>query len=233
MAIRRLQMGRTLFQIICDLVKSKWNGEQTVPEPDERFFNPLKLKVNKGTLRINDIEYEDNSFKVEGIHSVERLVNNQTHKFSDYLLVDDPYEGEPIRRKLRVVPTGDEQHPYHFILLQQIGDCVYDKTFHDGLAYEQNQGIFQEGEASYKRVNSPPEGNITEPWVANASARSDENNGRIAVGGFQFTYWDFWRQYESNGIPVVEFYIVEMDNATGYFTFWVGKMVDPNRISVA
>ena len=45
------------------------------------------------------------------------------------------------------------------------------------------------------------------------------------------TYWDFGNQFKDDGgNDYTEWYIVEMDD-NGYFEIWVGREIDPARIS--
>jgi hypothetical protein len=214
-------MARTLFQILTGY-------KETPLELESKNFNPLKARINRGSLRLKNTEYEENSFRINEIRSIERKVGNKIHPVADYKIVDMPYDGDPIEFRLRVVPSGLKDQPYNAILLTQIASCVYDKDFVDSLSYEKSKGIIQEGNVAYARVND-----VKEPWKAEVTLFTDANNdGKVAadeVSKEKITYWDFWRQTESGE---TEFYFVEMDGLTGYLTFWVGKLVDLNSILV-
>lgn len=219
-------MARTLFQILMGY-------KETPLELQDKNFNPLKARINRGTLRLKNTVHEENSFRIKEIRSIERKVGNKIHPIADYKIVDLPYDGEPIEFRLRIVPTDNQDQPYHAILLKLISSCLYDADFIKNMSHENSKGLFQEGDATYIRVNGPPTGNVTEPWKADVTLFADENNdGKITANEIQkekITYWDYWRQTESDE---TEFYFVEMDSKTGYLTFWVGKLIDLNSIVV-
>jgi hypothetical protein len=84
-------------------------------------------------------------------------------------------------------------------------------------------------EVTYYRVND-----VQEPWEAEiAIVEDDDGDGTVEeheIDYHNIRYWDFWTEFEEDGVKVTEWLIVEDDN--GYITFWKGRAIDPNRITV-
>jgi hypothetical protein len=196
-----------------------------------KFCNPLKARVGN-SVKIDTPEYANMFFTIQSIRQVDRKVEGESHLFPDYDLKCQPFDGDPVQLRLRLIPgEPDGEIDHSVVLLKLIDECPYDKAFHDGLAFEENKGEFLEGDATYWRVND-----VKEEWVAKTSLLQDINkNGKIdqdEVKHGSINYWDFWRETEEDGNKFVEFYIVEMDKDTGYFTFWIGRTVAPALVSV-
>jgi hypothetical protein len=215
----------TLWEILKKKVTKEVPVETTI-------YNPLGLRKGH-TLKIDTLEFEKLNFTVEALRQVVRTIGGQKHFFVDYDVVAQPFDGDPVALRVRLVPVEnpDSELSHNVVLFKKIGDCAYDKGFHEGLSYEQNHGEFVEGDAKYWRVNDVK----TEWKAATTTLRDLDGSGKIdakeAVQG-KLVYWDFWRETEDAAKnKVLEFYNVEMDGESGFFEFWVGQNTDPQRIS--
>lgn len=208
----------TLWEILTGKVKKE------VP-PELQIYNPLGLLIGN-SINIDTLDTEKLGFTLDSLREVKRTVENTVLKFADYLLVAKPYNADTVVCRLRLVPLADEAGISHkALLLKKLGDCLYDKDFHEGLAYERNQGEWTEGEATYWRVDD-----VKSEWNAEVSNVVGRGKQRSNA---KLTYWDFWREtQDEGGNTVLEFYFVEMDAESGYFEFWLGKEIDPSRVAV-
>lgn len=216
----------TLWQIL--------TAKKKVEVPMEsKFYNPLGLRIGN-TIQIDTLEFEKLSFTLIGL----REVKGETVTFADYELLARPFDGDPVSLKLRLFPSGDS---YKVVLLKTIGDCGYDKDFHDGLDFEKNKGEFVEGGETYYRVDD-----VKTPYITKASYLSDKDgSGKVDLNEVEvkdLTYWDYWRQInEESGNTILEFFIVEMNGVVyetgsvgdGDFVFLLGQEIDLNRVIVS
>jgi hypothetical protein len=195
---------------------------------ENTIYNPFGVRVND-SVKINTIDLEKENLVFNAIRQVKRTINRVEHSFADYDL--GPQRDQPLRIRLVPMENPDSKLTHDVLLLAKVGECVYNKEFHEGLAFEANEGVFEEGETKYWRVNDQQE-----PWLAKTVTLQDlDLSGKIDINEAtkgSLTYWDFWRETEGEGgDKVIEFYIVEMDQ-DGYFTFWVGQQIDPLRIVI-
>lgn len=213
----------TLFEIIMEKFKDK--------EPVEfQFHNPLKLKIGH-ILNINLPELQDLAFTLDSVMEVKRIVNGESHPFVDYNISANPYNKDLVHRKLRLIPNENKTFPQTVIELQLLDEFPYDEGFHKGLAYENNQGEFLEGDNKYWRVND-----MQSEWNANTATISDlDRDGTAEEDEIQkgkLTYWDFWRKTEDEAKnQILEFYFVQMDE-NGFFQIWIGNEISPKRVKV-
>lgn len=197
-----------------------------------RFYNPLKLRIGNA-VRLDMIDFENLNFSVNQMRESNRVIEGDDHYFVDYDLTARPYEGDDVNVRLRLIPIAspDSESTHNVLLLTKIGDCGYEKEFHDGLAFEVNNGELEEAGNKYWRVND-----IKEHWEVEASLlRDKDNSGKVDITEVQkqpYHYWDYWRETEIDGVNTIEFYLVEMNSKTGSFEFWLGREIDQNRVSV-
>jgi len=195
---------------------------------ENTIYNPFGVRIND-SVKINTIDLEKENFVFNAIRQVNRSINGVNHSFADYDL--GPQREQPLRIRLVPMENPDSKLTHDALLLSKIGECVYNKEFHEGLSFEANEGVFEEGETKYWRVND-----LQKPWLAKTVTLQDlDHSGKVDLNEATkgaLTYWDFWRETEGEGEDkIVEFYIVEMDQ-DGYFTFWVGQQIDPLRIVI-
>lgn len=218
----------TLWQILTQ--------EKTPTTPLEfEYHNPLKLRVGN-QLKINTLELEDCMINVTSIREVRRRIDGVDYFVADYdITAKKPFGStdKPIKKKLRLVPLENKEGSidHSVLLLNLLDEFIYNKEFHEGLDYSQNQGEFKEGDDMYWRVND-----VKSEWNANTVTMTDrDGDGTLEAQEIKrgkLTYWDFWRETVDEGNnKILEFYIVEM-NEDGYFQIWVGSEIDPTRVEV-
>ena len=216
------------------LTKRKQEEEVRVSQ-EELFYNPLAAKIGNH-VKIRTIDLEDHSFQITAIRVVERNIDGQVFKYADYDLLCRPLSGDPIRKRIRLVPMEDTDGDltHDVLLLNYLDGFGYDEPFHKGLAFDQNGGEFyeQSNDATYWRVND-----VEPEWFCEVATLKDENSDGFVdeteVDRSNMDYWDFWREtIDDDEQTVTEFYIVEMNKDSGWFDIWVGRSIDPNRIEV-
>jgi hypothetical protein len=207
-------MGSTIWEI---LTKKK----KPAPVPQElQIYNPIHAKIGQH-VKVATIDLEQFDFAIQFVSEVKREVNGQTHSCADYGLLAQSKEKEIVKKKLRLIPNEDNGQSV--LLLDLVAEFEYDKPYHEGLAWEQNNGEAKEGDATYWRVND-----LRDPWKACVHQVI-----KGAVKKNQLTYWDFWRETKDEGDnTVLEFYIVEMDEETGFFQIWCGREIEQDRIEI-
>jgi len=204
--------------------------KKSKPAVEFKFYNPLKMKIGN-SIKIDILDFEKFNFTIQTLREVKRIVDNENFLFADYAILARPLDGDSVSRRLRLMPMehSDGNLTHKVLLLNKIAECEYDKNFHEGLSYEQNQGIFTEADATYWRVDD-----VKNEWNATTVTLQDiDNNGRLPPNEIKhgkLTYWDFWRQTEIDGNSLIEFYFVEMDQ-NGFFEFWVGSEINPTRVT--
>ena len=216
----------TLWQI---LTKKK----EEVIAVENQHYNPLGVKIGS-SAKIDTIDSEDMNFNIRSIQEWTRTIGDEDYTHADYVMVARPFGSGLVKKKIRLVPREDvDGHMTHnTLLLNLLDDFEYHEDFHKQLDFESNQGEFQEGDAIYWRVQD-----VREPYNAILKHISDlDGNGTVEeeeVKESKVTYWDFSRETEDEGKnKILEFYIVEMNEETGWFQIWVGSEIDQNRISI-
>lgn len=189
------------------IVKGKKRAEE------DKIYNPLSVYIGTA-MKINTLDLEHLIFRIKDISELKHTIDNKNFYFCDYLIESNTNQGN-IEYKLRLVPNGEK---WDVILLKKIAECGYDKNFEEGLAFESNNGVFVEGDAEYWRVND-----VKNEWHASIINKKGKTN---------ISYWDFWRETVESDVKILEFYYVEKDERTGYFEFWVGPKVSPERIQL-
>lgn len=209
-------------------------GQDEEPDVESQFTNPLKARIGN-EVRIDTLELEELHFNVRALREVTRHVGDQEFQYADYILVARPFGGDPVKKKLRLMPLdehSDGSMTHSALLFDLLDEFEYHEDFHKGLAFEENKGEFLEGDAMYWRVNE-----VEAPWECTVKHISDlDGDGEVEMEEVEdaaMTYWDFWRETEDDGgNKVLEFYIVEMDNDSGWFQIWVGKEIDQHRVQI-
>lgn len=218
------------------------------PTPVEtRYYNPLGLQIGN-SVKVGTLDYEDYNFVLRSIREIKSTYNGQTSKIADYDILARPVNSDAIRLRLRLVPLAepDKDLTHDVLLLKFVADFDYDKDYHDGLAFDKNQGVAQEGDDTFWRVQD-----VKEPWEAKTASLADlDNSGKVddsEVRNGSLTYWDFWREtQDADNQKVTEFYFVEMDGivhkndqgettnleGSGKFDIWRGCKIAANRIKV-
>lgn len=239
----------TLFEMMMDKFKKK----ECV---SHRYYNPYKIKVGS-FFKIDHLDYEELNFEVVAFREVKRILPDDDRFMCDYDLFARDVKGDEILLRLRLVPieNPDGEMDHHAILLKRVEEFGYDKDFHESLAEPwenpdtgeneytlflnvvDNDGNVVEEEGclvqdQFWRVND-----VTAEWEAEtAFVRDKDNDGTIEeseVDRHKMWYWDYWRQTVLDGVEVMEFYIIEMDNESGYFELWRGTQIDPARIMIS
>jgi hypothetical protein len=202
------------------------------PEPAEgKLYNPLGFRVG-WQMRVNALDLEHLIFVVKEVREIKHHIGDKNFYYCDYIIEAQPVHGGPVQYRLRLVPVQNPQDKQTLdaILLRKIGACGYDKNFEDGLAYEVHNGVFKEGDAEYWRVND-----VKNEWKAKVRAAADPTGAGTVlekdIKTSAMTYWDYWRKTKEDDVEITEFYVVEKDDKTGYFEFWVGPKIDPQRIN--
>jgi hypothetical protein len=173
-------------------------------------------------------------FSVQQIREVKRTIDNQVFHFVDYDIFGRSVDSDtPIKKRLRLIPleNPDENQTHSILLLSLLDEFGYNKSFEESLSFDNNGGEFQEGDAIYWR----PDG-IKEPWSATIACIKDTNNdGKVEsneIKTSKLKYWDFGRDTQNEaGNSITEWYVVEMDDNSGYFEIWIGSEINPTRIS--
>ena len=206
--------------------------EESVPV-EEQYYNPLKVRIGN-RVKIDTLEREELNFNIRSLQAWTRSIGGEEFKHADYLLLARPFGADVVKKKLRLVPREetDGKMTHNVLLLNLLDEFEYHSDFHEGLAFEQNNGEFTEGDAVYLRVQD-----VKDPYEAHLKHISDlDGDGEVEedeVRDAKVTYWDFWRETEDEGgNKVLEFYIVEMNKENGWFQIWVGSEIDQNRVSI-
>jgi len=182
----------TLWQI---LTKTAPEEEKVVPVEDQHY-NPLKAHIGN-RVKIDTLECEELDFNIRSLQDSSREIGEETFRHADYVLVAKPFGGgggDFVKKKLRLVPLEDSdgEMTHSAVLLNLLDEFEYDKEFHEGLDFEQNQGEFREGDATYWRVND-----LRDPYEAAIKHISDLDGDGVVeeeeVQDAAMTYWDFWR----------------------------------------
>lgn len=238
----------TLFEMMVSYFKTKEAVES-------KFYNPYKIKVGE-LFRIDTIDYEHLNFKMVALREVKRELDGKNHFICDYdLLARNGNEEVNLRLRLIPIENPDGEINHHTLLLRRVEEFGYDKEWHHSLAEpwknpetnedeytiflnvfdEKGQQIFDENNQAIQdqfwRVND-----VKTEWHARTSLVRDENNdGTVEdseVEQNDICYWDYWRETIEDDVKVMEFYIIEMDDKSGYFQLWRGMLTDPERIIV-
>lgn len=200
-------------------------------------YNPLHLRIGN-TVKIDTIDTADLIFTLQSIREVTRRIDGEDHKFCDYDLTARPYGKDEARKRLRLIPREekDRNFTHDVVLFEFREEFPYEEGFHDWLKnnFEVVLGDLNPNDPDppkYWRVND-----LKSAWEAKTvSMRDEDGNGKIdddELRKGQLTYWDFWRNVnDEGGNKVLEFYNVEMDQ-DGMFSIWVGRLIDPLRVSV-
>jgi hypothetical protein len=182
-------------------------------------YNPLKLERGQG-VRIDTLDTDGLDFNVTNVREVRRKLDGESYPIVDYDLLARPIGKPEVRKRLRLVPVedADKGHDYDAILLNFVDKFPYDKGYHDGLAFDQNQGEAQEGDDKFWRVND-----VHDSWTATTftvlPGHSTPKQGRLE-------YWDFWRKTkDADERDVTEFYDVDLEephqhNLRSVYTFY-------------
>lgn len=206
---------------------------------ESKFYNPVNARIGNA-VQIDTLDLEGLSFTIQGLREVKRVIEGRNFFFADYDLLARPFNKTPVNARLRFLPLehkdGDLTHKV--LLLNKIESCKYDKAFHEGLAYEKNQGVFTDG-VDYWRIDD-----VQSEWIASTATLKDlDQSGKVdldeVVRG-NLTYWDFWREdievirgdqvdHANIELKTLSFYFVEMDES-GTFEFWTGQEIDPSRV---
>ena len=203
-------------------------------EVESQFTNPLHVCIGN-QVGIDTLELEDMNFNVRALREVTRHVDDKEFQYADYILVACPFGGgDTVKKKLRLVPLdehSDGKMTHFALLFDLLDEFKYHEDFHKGLAFE-NKGEFTEGDNMYYRVND-----LQAPWECTIKHISDlDGDGEVEMDEVEdaaMTYWDFWREFDDEGgNKVLEFYIVEMDNDSGWFQIWIGKEIDQHRVEI-
>lgn len=216
----------TLWDIITGNVKKKKSLEQL-------FTNPLDLRIGN-SIRVDNVDLSDVAFSLIDFREVKRIIDGVSCFFVDYGIYAKPYGKDEINRRIRLSPKGDDYttkiEDYDVVLYNKISECQYDEAFHKSL---EGQEEFVEQDATYWRVNDNTK--QQDAVIITVDAKSVENyktDENWLPRKHTLTYWDFWRECEDEGgTKTLEFYNIEM-NENGFFEFWVGRKVDPTRISI-
>ena len=213
-----------------------------------RFYNPIeteggdKVRCEVNNFRIDTLDYAGINFKVKAIREVKRTIGGKNFFVADYDLLGVPLKGEPVSLRLRLIPLEQTDGSLAFtaILLKKLDTFGYNQEYHQGLAFENNQGEAQEGDKTYWRVNDEKNS-----WQAKVALLSDDDkSGKVdenEVKRSDLTYWDFYAKTEdADKKSILEYYIVEMDgyvddqgaHGSGEFTIWIGPEINQERISV-
>lgn len=192
-------------------------------KPEEMsVHNPLKLLIGSRIL-IDTVDLANDICKIVSIREINTKINNKNNKFTDYELKLSNNENSLLR-------VSENENGNHFILLKKLDSFPYNKEYHEGLKFENNNGEAMEGDATYWRIDD-----CQSEWIASVAYLKDINkDGKIQseeIDKSNLTYWDFYRQTENEvGTEYIEYYFVEMDEY-GVFTIWIGSEIDQTRIT--
>jgi hypothetical protein len=237
-AINQLAKENHMATLWDKLTKKK----EPVSPTEFKVYNPLKLKIGdpmKMELFEDTTDLSRINFTVTGLREVVRTIDDQDFKFADYMLLGRTLDNQEIHYLVRLIPmeNAEADITHSVILFNRLDGFGYNKDFHEGLAFERNGGEFKEGDKIYFRPNvAGTQEMIKTPWDAVTSFIKDlDHSGKIEEGEIKqgaLTYWDFGNEFvDDSGHRYIEWYVVEMDG-NGYFEIWVGKEIDPSRISV-
>ena len=227
----------TLWEMLRKKVE---DANKPVAKPLEfQFYNPLGIRINH-TMKIDMVEQGEDlaplNFTLRQIRVVDRQVGQQNFQFVDYDVMARSLVGKPnLNMRVRLIPMEDPDAnaTHNVILFKKLTEFGYHQEFHEGLAFEKNNGEIQEHEA-FEATYWRPDG-ITEPWECSTTLlRDEDNSGKVDENEARhgkLTYWDFHRQTTDDTGDFIEWYMVEMDDK-GYFEIWVGKEISAVRISV-
>jgi len=225
-----------------------WEMLTKKKEPEEtplelQFQNPLQLRIN-ATVRLDVIDGDQDlsglQFSVRQIREVKRTIEDEVFYFVDYdLVARELTGGGMVRKRLRLIPLQDPDadQTHSVMLLNLLDEFEYHQEYHESLDYEKNGGEVAElnEDGTVAATWWRPEG-LRDPWIAEtAYIRDADSDGKveedeIKIGTLE--YRDFGRDTEDEGgNTITEWYLVEMDE-NGYFEIWIGKEIDPLRISV-
>jgi hypothetical protein len=216
----------TLWEILAGKLKKKTPLEL-------QFCNPLELRLGN-SVKVDNIDLGDVAFTLNSFREVKQVIGGVEFFFVDYEIASSLYgRDEKMVRRIRLNPKeqGDSKKitDYDVILYEKISECEYDEAFHKSL---EGQEEFVEQDATYWRVNDNTKQQDASIHMIDSQAILDYAKSQTLPIDESLTYWDFWRDVNDEAdIKALEFYNIEM-NSQGYFEFWVGRKVDPNRISI-
>lgn len=189
----------TLWQMLMNCVYGD-------PKPKPQIFNPLNLSIGNQIL-IDTVE-----LSIGYIKNIREIKTGEVNKFVDYEI--------ELGENLKILRVSKNDNENHFILLNKLDSFPYNKEYHEGLKFENNNGEAMEGDAKYWRIND-----CQSEWIALKTDIHQENQEEL-------TYWDFHRQTKNEvGTEYIEYYFVEMDQY-GMFTILLGSEIDKSRITI-
>lgn len=232
--------GRTLFEILTG------RNQRDMTPLELQYHNPLEAKVGCTVCFDHEPDITDINFVIEKISVYETKIGRQKFYHTDYHLKGISLDVDNyIRMRLRVIPDEDSVNKLgcRIQLLYLYDQMEYDQGFHEGVLGDPS-GIFQvnyddEGnelpdgsERQYARV-----GGNTHPYHARLTLLEDKDgNATIEENELEHssaTYWEYARNTDDeNGQPFDEFLTIEMDDETGYFTFFRGREIEPFQVTV-
>ena len=241
--------------------KSQAEKEAAIEEskPFElKYFNPFGVKINS-IAKLNHPLWEGILFKLRGIREVNRMVGNQKFPLADYDFIGhtlDEEDESSLRIRLIPIDNPDGDFDHKAILLRQVNAFGYDADFHKRLSADSLRDNSDERELIYYEQVTDDDGNpivdengdevfdsfyrvddVEEFWGCETNLLIDkDNNGKVdenEITHGNVAIWDFWRQTEDDSGEFIEYFIIEMDNETGYFEIWRGEEIDdPSRIEI-
>ena len=59
-----------------------------------------------------------------------------------------------------------------------------------------------------------------------------DGSGKVDAHPSQYEYWDFWRNWKSEGVEMPQYLYIETNQKTGWVQGKVGQRIEPERVFV-
>jgi len=227
----------TLYQIIKDKLQSKSQQAE-----EQKVYNPLDIRVGS-LVTIDAIDFRGKQWKVAQIRAYDITPSGSSKHFrmTEYTFQTAPFPGAECETCfLRVYPKPDDPNRVNILLLTAIHDTPWDG---DGEAivgvcrnpsedldfreYNEEKGIND----CYWRVDDNKSS-----FLAIVRVLEDQNgDGMIAADEIRtigLEYWDFWRNFETEGVEILQYLYIELDSKTGWVQGKRGQQIEPERVFI-
>jgi hypothetical protein len=198
--------------------------------------NPLKIEQGQ-YVNLKTLDEEGIQFQVSKIIEYDRILHGNTHKFTDYLLVGRPLNGDPIQMKLRMNPTADKLPigmNQKILKLQLTDQSDWNQDLYNALTTEPDGKKADDPDfieyndddsekAKWWRING-----VKTPYEATTLTLNDPK-GKPSSGSLK--YWDFNRDTKMGSIDRTQYMFVEMSDDAHQFEFWTGIEINESEIS--
>lgn len=248
-----MSQKRTLWEVL--------TGKRPLPT-EMGYFNPLQARIGSIMSFLHEPELTDIDFPVEKIWVVQTSNGGDNCMFTDYALSGvATHLKKPLKFKLRTArdPDASNDAKCQLQLLHLYDQFEWDEEFFnycnrpiyrvdgepDDLCFcirEDDEGnplsdppkFWRIGEGLKRDVERD---SVLDPWYAKATLLSDRNlDGEVDESEVQqstMTYWDFSRvTHNDNDQEIIEYLIVEMDNAKRFFRLFRGVDVELFQVLV-